>query len=70
MYEFMMTALPHQKRGNTAGRGIAGDVFVIKIAGAACDAGLSLDEVVRVTEKARDNVNTIGLATSPGSIPG
>lgn len=51
-------------------RGIAGDVFVIKIAGAACDAGLSLDEVVRVTEKARDNVNTIGLATSPGSIPG
>lgn len=51
-------------------RGIAGDVFVIKIAGAAADAGLSLDEVVRITEKARDNINTIGLATSPGSIPG
>jgi len=51
-------------------RGIAGDVYVIKIAGAACDAGLELDEVVRITEKARDNINTIGLATSPGSIPG
>lgn len=51
-------------------RGIAGDVFVIKVAGAAADAGLSLEEVVRVTEKARDNINTIGLATSPGSIPG
>jgi len=51
-------------------RGIAGDVFVIKIAGAACDAGLELEEVVRITEKARDNINTIGLATSPGSIPG
>ncbi|MGE5614998.1 MAG: dihydroxyacetone kinase subunit DhaK [Bacillota bacterium] len=51
-------------------RGIAGDVYVIKIAGAACDAGLELEEVVRITEKARDNINTIGLATSPGSIPG
>lgn len=51
-------------------RGIAGDVYVIKIAGAACDAGLSLEEVTRITEKARDNINTIGLALSPGSIPG
>ena len=51
-------------------RGIAGDVYTIKIAGAACDAGLSLEEVVRITEKARDNTNTIGLATSPGTLPG
>lgn len=51
-------------------RGIAGDVFVIKIAGAACDAGLDLEEVVRITEKARDQINTIGLATSPGTLPG
>lgn len=51
-------------------RGIAGDVFVIKVAGAACDAGLELEEVLRITEKVRDNINTIGLATSPGSIPG
>ncbi len=51
-------------------RGIAGDVFVIKVAGAACDAGLSFEEVVRITEKARDYINTIGLATSPGTLPG
>ena len=51
-------------------RGIAGDIYVIKIAGAACDAGLELEEVLRITEKARDNINTIGLATAPGSIPG
>ena len=51
-------------------RGIAGDVFVIKVAGAACDLGHSLEEVVRITEKARDNVNSIGLATSPGIAPG
>lgn len=51
-------------------RGIAGDIFVIKIAGAACDAGLSLEEVHRITSKARDQINSIGLATSPGTIPG
>ncbi|MCD8084697.1 MAG: dihydroxyacetone kinase subunit L [Clostridiales bacterium] len=51
-------------------RGIAGDVFVIKVAGAACDAGLEFDEVVRIAEKARDNINTIGVATFPGTLPG
>lgn len=51
-------------------RGIAGDVFVVKIAGAACDAGLDLNEVKRVAEKARDNLCSIGVATSPGQIPG
>ena len=50
-------------------RGIAGNVFMIKIAGAACDAGLSLEEVVRVAEKTRAALRTIGVATSPGQIP-
>jgi dihydroxyacetone kinase-like protein len=51
-------------------RGIAGDFFVIRIAGSACDAGLNLEEVKRVTEKARDNTRTMGVALSPGTIPG
>jgi dihydroxyacetone kinase-like protein len=51
-------------------RGIAGDFYVIKVAGAACDAGLDLDEVKRITEKARDNTRTMGVALSPGTIPG
>lgn len=51
-------------------RGIAGDIFVLKCAGAACDAGLDFEEVLRITEKARDSVNTIGVATSPGTLPG
>lgn len=51
-------------------RGIAGDVFVIKIAGAACDKGLSLEETVRVTEKARDYTRTVGVATAPAQLPG
>ena len=51
-------------------RGIAGDVFVVKIAGAACDAGLSLEEATRFTEKARDNTRTVGVATAPAQLPG
>ena len=51
-------------------RGIAGDFYVIKVAGAVCNAGCDLDEVKRVAEKARDNVRTMGVAFSPGTIPG
>ena len=61
---------PHQKERITDRRGIAGDIYIIKIAGAACDAGLDFEEVVRITEKARDNMSTIGLATSPGHAAG
>lgn len=51
-------------------RGIAGDVFVVKIAGAACDAGLDLEEVTRITTKARNNTYTVGVATAPAELPG
>lgn len=51
-------------------RGIAGDFFVLKIAGAVCDAGLELNEVKRITEKARDNTRSMGVALAPGTIPG
>lgn len=51
-------------------RGIAGDFYVIKIAGACCDAGLDLGEVKRITTKARDNTRTMGVALYPGTIPG
>lgn len=51
-------------------RGIAGDVFAVKIAGAACDSGMSLQEVKRVCDKTIENLRSIGVATSPGQIPG
>lgn len=50
-------------------RGIAGDVYMVKTAGALCDAGHSLDEVVKIMEKARENLRSIGIATSPGHNP-
>lgn len=51
-------------------RGVAGDLFAIKIVGAACDAGLELGQVKAVGEKVLKNLRTIGIATSPGQIPG
>lgn len=51
-------------------RGIAGDVFVIRAAGAATAAGLDLEEAYRVAEKARDNTFSLGVALSGGTIPG
>ena len=44
-------------------------VFAFKIAGAKADQGASLDEVVRVTEKALANIRTMGVALSPCTVP-
>jgi phosphoenolpyruvate---glycerone phosphotransferase subunit DhaK len=50
-------------------RGIAGDVFVIKIAGGASAELSSLDDVARVAAKAEANTRSMGVAVSPGSLP-
>ena len=50
-------------------RGIAGDIYVIKIAGGAAAEYDSLDEAYRIAAKARDNVRTMAVAVSAGSIP-
>ncbi|WP_062015116.1 dihydroxyacetone kinase subunit DhaK [Aureimonas sp. AU4] len=50
-------------------RGVAGIVFVYKAAGAAAAAGLSLDEVVRVAEKAKARTRTMGVALSSCVVP-
>lgn len=50
-------------------RGIAGDVLMLKIAGAAC-AKLPLEEACRVSVKARDNLYSIGVGLEGATIPG
>ena len=50
-------------------RGIAGDVFVIKVAGGAAAELGSLEEVARVAAKAEANTRSMGVAVSPGSLP-
>ncbi len=51
-------------------RGIAGDFVVFKVAGAAADAGLSLDEVERLAIKANDRTRTMGVGLGIYGEPG
>ena len=55
---------------STGRRGIAGTVFVHKIAGAAAEAGRSLEEIRDVAQKVIDNTRSMGMAMSPCILPG
>lgn len=50
-------------------RGVAGTVFVHKIAGAAAEQGKSLSEVKEVAEKAAASVKSIGFAFTSCTVP-
>ena len=50
-------------------RGVAGMVYAFKIAGAAAEAGLDLDGVTRVAQKAADACRSVGAALSPCTVP-
>lgn len=50
-------------------RGVAGNVFVFKAAGAACDMMYGFDEVERVARWANERTFTMGVALSPCSLP-
>ena len=54
----------HQSR-----RGVAGNFFIFKAAGAACDLMWSLDEVERVARWANERTFTMGVALAPCSLP-
>ncbi|MEL4505843.1 dihydroxyacetone kinase subunit DhaL [Luteococcus sp. H138] len=51
-------------------RGIAGDLPTFKITGAACEAGLDIDEVERVFTKANDATRSYGVAFAGCTLPG
>ena len=50
-------------------RGVAGTVFVHKMAGAKAETGASLEEVQAVAQKVIDNVRTMGMAIRPCTVP-
>lgn len=50
-------------------RGVAGTVFVHKIAGALAEQGASLDEVQAAAQKVIDQVRTMGAAIGPCTVP-
>ena len=61
-------AVPDREEG-TGRRGIAGTVFVHKIAGAKAEQGASLAEVKAAAEKAISNIRTMGVAMTPCILP-
>jgi triose/dihydroxyacetone kinase / FAD-AMP lyase (cyclizing) len=62
-------ALPVGK-GITGGRGVAGTVFVHKIAGAAAAAGKSLDAVHAEAVEVAKSIGSLGIALTTCTIPG
>ena len=61
-------AVPDREEG-TGRRGLAGTVFVHKIAGAKAEQGASLAEVKEAAEKAIRNIRTMGVAMTPCILP-
>ena len=53
----------------TGRRGIAGTIFVHKIAGACAEAGGDLKEVKRIAEKVIANVRSMGMAVDACTVP-
>ena len=51
-------------------RGVAGDVTVFKIAGAAAEKGLTLEDVERLTRRANDRTVSFGVAFGGCTLPG
>ena len=62
-----VASAPHDRRESR--RGVAGNFFVFKAAGAACDLMLPFDEVERIARKANDRTFTMGVALAPCSLP-
>ncbi|GAA4296070.1 dihydroxyacetone kinase subunit DhaK [Anaerocolumna aminovalerica] len=54
---------------STGRRGIAGTVFVHKIAGAKAETGANLQEVKAAAEKAIANIRSMGMAMTPCTLP-
>jgi len=50
-------------------RGVAGTMFVEKIAGAASELNYNLNDVKKVSNKAIENIRSMGVAIKPGVIP-
>ncbi len=66
IYDDVPSAPPERKSER---RGIAGLVPIVKLAGAAAAQVTTLDELERITIKARDNTRSVGVSSAPGSIP-
>ena len=56
----------HQEKDKR--RGVAGMLFVFKIAGAKAETGANFDEVKRIALKTNENIRTMGIALTPTTV--
>ncbi|OAP56117.1 dihydroxyacetone kinase [Fonsecaea erecta] len=63
-------SVPRSRNQKVGRRGLAGAVFVHKVAGAAASKGNSLQEVARVAQYVADNTVTIGVSLDRCTPPG
>lgn len=50
-------------------RGVAGEIFMWKVAGAKANEGASLEEVIAASNKAIENTRSVGVGLGPCTIP-
>ena len=50
-------------------RGIAGMIFVFKVAGSIAETGASLEKIFNIASSANNNIRTLGIALSPCILP-
>jgi dihydroxyacetone kinase-like protein len=62
-----VASAPPERKGER--RGIAGDLFVIKVSGARAEEGGTLQEVTTLAERANENTRSMGVALSSCIIP-
>ena len=62
-----VASAPRDRRADR--RGVAGNVFVFKIAGAAADLMMNIDACEAAARKANDRTFTMGVALGPCSLP-
>jgi dihydroxyacetone kinase-like protein len=62
-----VASAPRDRRGDR--RGVAGNFFIFKAAGGACDKMWAIDECERAARKANDQTYTMGVALTPCSLP-
>ena len=60
------SAKPEEKEKR---RGIAGMIFVFKVAGALAETGVSLNELYKIVSETNSNIRTLGVALSPCILP-
>ena len=66
VWDDIATGTPDQPEDR---RGLAGCIYVFKVAAAAIANGAGMDEAHLLASLARDRVRTLGVAVKPGSIP-